>query len=236
MNTFLNEKRRWPLLAVLLGAACSLVAVLVVVWVVARPDSKPTAVGKPSPEPSAAISQAAGPFALIKGGRTVEGISVGFPHSTAGAVSAAAEYLTRVVSNLDENRARTIAGVIADRSFDGAAAYLAQGPTNVRRTLGVAPTGPVPSGVSVTFGPAAYQLRAATPDSMTVLILAYYTTSTSDAGVKSTVGVYPMDVRWDGQDWKVRKPDASKNADYVSLAAQPGSTQAKANGWLELSP
>lgn len=236
MNTFLNEKRRVPLAAALLSAVCALVVVLIAVWVATRSDSSPKAVSTPSPGPSASVSQPAGPLGLVKGERTVEGISVGYPHSTAGAVSGAAEYLTRVVSNLDENRARTIADVIADRSFDGAADYLAQGPANVRRALGIPPTGPVPSGVSVTFGPAAYQLRSTTPDSMTVLILAYYTTSTPDAGVKSTVGVYPMDLYWDGQDWKVRKPDVTKNADYVSLAAQPGSTQAAANGWLELLP
>ncbi|WP_147456986.1 hypothetical protein [Micromonospora pisi] len=153
-----------------------------------------------------------------------------------GAVVAGTEYLTQVLSNLDPQRGRQIASVIADPSFDDAEEYMAQGPVNLRRSLGLPTAGPVPSGASITFGPAAYQVRDASPDTVTVLILAYLTT-TSGGQVTSVLGAYPIELHWDGTDWKAPKPGAaSRDTDYTSLVAQPNTPDAAARGWQALTP
>lgn len=240
MNTFLDETSRKRRYLIVAAAAVGVVLVVaLVVWALTRsttgtPNASPS--GSPPPAASGAVQLPTGALKLIKGERTVEGISVGYPHTMPGAVSAAAEYLTQVLSNLDEQRARQIATVIADPSFADAQDYMGKGPANLRKTLGLPTTGPVPSGASLTFGPAAYQLRDATPDTVTVLILAYLTSTTPDGQIKSTVGAYPAELHWDGTDWKVLKPGAATAADYTGLVAQPGTAEAAAKGWQELTP
>jgi hypothetical protein len=237
-NAFLQKSglsRRAAAIVVVLFALTAVAAMAVVLGGVQRQPGNAQARTTSAGEPSAS-QLSVGPLKLIKGSRTVDGILVGYPHTTEGAVSAAVEYLSQVLSNLDPTRARAVARVIADSSFGDAASYFAQGPTNVRRSLGLPTTGPVPAGASVTLGPAAYQLRSSAVDSAIVILLAYYTSTTPDGRVNSTVGAYPVELHWDVDDWKVLKPSVSRNADYAALVAQPGSTEAAARGWLGLAP
>jgi hypothetical protein len=81
------------------------------------------------------------------------------------------------------------------------------------------------------LGPAEYQVRDASDDQVTVLLLARYTTSLPGAGTKSSNAVFPLRMHWAGGDWKVLKPDGTT---YTSLAATPGSDQASSVGWQEL--
>jgi hypothetical protein len=238
MSSFLHETSRWRRSTLIISVvAAVVVAAGLIAWTLSRSTgAAPQVSAMPSPIATSPVQVPAGPLRLIKGGRTVEGISVGYPHSMPGAAAAGAEYMTQVLSNLDPQRGRQIASTIADPSFDGAEDYLAQGPINLRRSLGLPTTGPVPSGASITFGPAAYQLRDASPDTVTVLILAYLTSTTSGGQVTSTVGAYPIELHWDGSDWKALKPGASKDADYTSLVAQPNTADAAAKGWQEFTP
>ncbi|MEV1013281.1 hypothetical protein AB0I89_22005 [Micromonospora sp. NPDC049801] len=240
MNDFIDpgpRRARWVVIAC--GALATLVAATgLIVWVLkphrgdattAMPGAlAPTATGSSTSVPS-------GPVQLGAGSQMVQGIAVGHPHSPAGAVTAGTEYLTQVLSNLDPDRARTIATVIADPSFADASDYLAEGAMNLRRTLGVSTIGPVPLGASLTFGPAAYQLRDATPDTTTVLVLGYLSTTAPGRQVASTIGVYPIRLHWAATDWKVLPPDPADATDYTSLAAPPGSVEAAARGWQEIT-
>jgi hypothetical protein len=125
---------------------------------------------------------------------------------------------------------------VNDGSAITVAIWRARGPQNLRRALGLPTAGPVPAGASLTFGPAAYQLREAATDTVTVLILAYLSSTAPGRQAASTVGVYPIQLHWDGGDWKVLRPGASTTADYASLVAQPHTAEAVARGWQGLTP
>jgi hypothetical protein len=170
------------------------------------------------------------PLRLVRGGKTVDGIQVEYPRSTAGAVSAAVEYWTQLGSTLDSGRARTIAKQIAVRSWTTAGDELAQGPANTRRHFGLPAQGQLPPGAAVSLGPVAYQLRDDGNERTTVLLLGYLI-STTPVGTKSTVGVFPAPLRWDDGDWRIEPSTGS--ADYRSLAKPPGSPEAAAAGWLD---
>src|SRR5579863_9278862 len=62
------------------------------------PAPIPIATDIPTPPRHAAPS---GPMQLLQGQDLVNGVYAGYPHSTRGAVSAAAEYLTQIGSTLD---------------------------------------------------------------------------------------------------------------------------------------
>ncbi|MEV6527120.1 hypothetical protein AB0M43_34840 [Longispora sp. NPDC051575] len=239
MNSFLDQSNRTRRNVIVAAVVLVLLVGAGLGWFLTRPGSTRDTVEPPTPtkQPSATpVQTPTGPMKRIKGERTVEGISVGYPHSTAGAVSAAAEYMAQIGSTLDPERAKTIARVVADPSFAGAVDYFAKGPVNTRTSLGLPAEGPLPAGASVVLGPAAYQLRNLAEDSAVVLLLGFHTASTPDGGVKPKVGVYPLEMHWDGSDWKILQPKIALQNDYSSLAAQPGTSEAAAKGWLELSP
>ena len=192
----------------------------------------------PTATPTGGSSSAAGvrpgaaePLRLVAGARSVDGVRVGYPRSTVGAVSAAIEYWTQLGSTLDPDRARRIGARVAVRSWKGAADELGRGPVNTRRQLGLPAKGAVPPGASISLGPVAYQVRDAKADSMTVLVLAYMITTTPTEGTVSRLGVFPAPLRWDDDDWRI---DVDEDGpDYRSLQAPPGSAQAKGAGWLD---
>ncbi|GHJ45920.1 hypothetical protein Cs7R123_32620 [Catellatospora sp. TT07R-123] len=234
-NSFLETgrtRRTGPILIIIAALAVIAIAVTTIVIVVANtsPDPKP----EPSVQPT--LSVPTGPLTLIKGSYTVDGVSVGYPHTVAGAVSAAAEYATQIGSTLDPDRARMIAGAIADPSFENARDYFAQGPVNSRQRLSLPLAGPIPANASLTLGPAAYQLRSPSEDAVVVLILGYLSMVGSDGKLISKIGVFPMEMHWANSDWKALKPGTTKATDFSSLATTPGSSEAAAKGWLELRP
>ncbi|WP_179277045.1 hypothetical protein [Actinoplanes regularis] len=167
----------------------------------------------------------------MAGSRTVGGVRVGYPHTQAGAVSAAIEYVTQATSNLDLQRAVTIGETITDGSY-GPSDVFAEGPMSIRKALGVATTGPVPAGASVVTSPAAYQVRDASRDSVTVLVLAYLTVRSQNSGIRSQVAVFPIQLVWSDGDWKDTKR-ADSAPDYAQLRTQPGTPEAAAAGWQE---
>ncbi|HLL66747.1 MAG TPA: hypothetical protein VK453_13565 [Micromonosporaceae bacterium] len=188
----------------------------------------PTGAASPAP----GVTEVAGePLRLVAGATTVDGVRVGYPRSTVGAVSAAIEFCTQLGSTLEPDRARRIGARVAVRSWKGAAEDLGQGPVNTRRRLGLPVNGAVPPGASISLGPVAYQVRDAKADSMTVLVLAYMITTTPTEGTVSRLGVFPAPLRWDDDDWRIYAVD--DGTDYRSLQAPPGSAQARAAGWLD---
>jgi hypothetical protein len=191
----------------------------------------PTSAGKAaSPAGSPPL---AGPVQVIQGRQQVNGVSLGYPHSTVGAVSAADEFLTAIGSTVDPDRAAAVMRMAADPSYTNGPQQAAEGTVNDRRSLGLSASGPVPQGSSIEIEPVEYQVRDVSPDRATVLLLSDFITTLPGRGTQTRVGVFPVPVHWAQDDWKVL-PQASAN--YENLSADPDSPQAAALGWQELDP
>ena len=175
-----------------------------------------------------------GPMRLVQGREFVNGVYVGYPHSTQGAVSAAAEYLTQIGSTLDPDRSAAVARLAAAPSYADAPQQVAQGTVIARRRAGLPGSGPVPSGVSVELTPVQYQLCDVTPGRATVLFLGDYTQTTASGTSQVSLGVWPVQMTWATADWKLL-PDQPGDS-YSSLRADPGSPAASAKGWQDLAP
>lgn len=197
----------------------------------APPETSTAASPAPSDTPPGDGATGAEPLRLVAGAKTVDGVRVGYPRSTVGAVSAAIEYWTQLGSTLDPDRARRIGGRVAARSWKDAADDLAQGPVNTRRHLGLPTNGALPPGASISLSPVAYQVRDAKATNMTVLVLAYLITTTPTDGTVSRLGVFPAPMRWDDDDWRLGADE--RHTDYHTLQTTPGSAKAAAAGWLE---
>jgi hypothetical protein len=244
-NEFLNPRR--PIGRYVIAAA-AVFALLVMVGFVAKTamssDHGTAHSGSPAVQPPASVPPASpatsgasatagsGPVQLVRGTTLTNGVYVGYPHSMAGAVSASVEFMTQLGSTLDPDRSAAVMRLVADPSYPTAPDEWAQGTSSARTSLGLSPVGLLPSEAAVMVGPVEYQLRDATADQATVLLLANYTTSLPGAGTKTSIAVFPLRMHWAGGDWKILKPDAT---DYSSLRATPGTDQATADGWLELT-
>jgi hypothetical protein len=185
---------------------------------------------KASPYPIA--TALSGPVHVVQGARLADGVYVGFPHSTAGAVSAADEYATAILSTLDPAQAAAVMRLVADPSFTQGPQQAAQGATATRQVMGIAASGPVPAGASFEMVPVECQVRDVRPDAVTVLLLSDFITRTPAQGTQDRVSVFPVALHWADGDWKVLPSPAT---DYSGLDAQPGSPQAAALGWLQLT-
>jgi hypothetical protein len=195
------------------------------------PDT--AAPGGPSTAATGKGAALTGPLHVIQGTQLVNGVYLGFPHSTAGAVSAADEFATQVVSTLDPDRAAAVMRLTADLSFPDAPQKAADGAVNDRKALGIPATGPVPQGASFVLNPVEYQVEGVTPDEVTVLLLSDFITTTPGQGTVTRIGVFPMTMHWAQADWKVL-PTAPR--DFTSVTAEPDSPQAASLGWQELQP
>ncbi len=246
VNPFLEHRRRRVFPLVLFGVLVLLAAVAVGIGIESQlgPHGPKTyAPPKPIPISGTSNSASAEPSApttakqtddlrIVQGKRLVNGVRLGYPHSVAGAVSAATEYMRQIGSTLDSDRAAAVGRLVADPSWSRAPEQLAKGPVSTRKALGLPKTGQVPTGASVVLSPVDYQVPSAHKDSVSVLLLATYTSSSPGQGTQTRLGVYPLRMHWSARDWHVLSPGKAK--DYSSLAVTPGSPEATANGWLEL--
>lgn len=236
-NEFLagsNRSRRY----IIVGAvAATLMAGVIAGWAMrSEPNPEQHDAVSATTSPSASVSpQASGPLRLVPGERLVDGIRTGFPHSTAGAVSAAVEMWSQKGSTLDPVHAANVGRQMADSSWGDAEQRFAAGTRDARQQLGLTAEGPVPAGASMVLGPVAYQLREVSADRVTVFLLGYLTTSTPGGQLETKHSVFPTVLRWDGGDWKVSDP-GNQSAILTGLVAKPGSPEAKALGWQEFLP
>jgi hypothetical protein len=196
----------------------------------AQPAVTPSHAPKPATSPSPSLD---GPLAVIQGRWLVNGVYLGFPHSTAGAVSAADDVVSEVFSTLDPDRAAAVMRLTADPSYANAPQQAAQGAASDRQALGIAATGPVPAGYSLLVQPVEYQTRDVTAHDATVLLLCDFTSTQPGTGTQTQVAVFPVRMRWAQADWKVASFGTSTDA---SLAAEPFSPQAASLGWQQLLP
>ena len=247
-NPFLAPKRRriFPRLLAAVVALLAAVAVGVAVESQLGPRAPktyapPAAIPLPGATASATPTESASPstspvlsgaLQLVEGTELVNGVRLGYPHSTVGAVSAGVEYMRQIGSTLDPDRAAAVGRLVADSSWSDAPQQLAQGPTATRKELGLPATGQLPTNASVVLSPVEYQVRSATADDTKVLLLATYTTSSPGQGISTRMGVYPLDMHWSAGDWHILAP--TDTTDYSNLTAQPESPDASAKGWQEL--
>jgi len=175
----------------------------------------------------------AGPVQLVQGRELINGVYLGFPHSIAGAVSAAAGFLTAIGSTLDPDRAAAVMRMAADPAYPDGPQQAAEGVVNDRKDLGLPASGPLPQGASLQIQPAEYQVRGVTADLVTVLLLCDFTTTVRGDGTQTSIGVFPVRLHWYAGDWKILAPGT---ASYAGLVAEPASPQAAALGWQELEP
>lgn len=200
---------------------------------VAGPVSSATAAASASTTASASANAAGiGPITVLTGRELVNGLYLGYPHTLQGAVSAADQFMTQYLSTLDPDRGAAIARLAADSNFANAPATLAASIQTERQGLGIAATGQVPANYALATTPVEYQLRDASPDTATVLLLADVTSSTPASGTATNIAVLTVAVHWDGADWKLLTPPDGDP--YLHLAAQPDSAQAAQNGWADL--
>jgi hypothetical protein len=150
----------------------------------ARPAARPGTQQQPAASSSPPL---AGPLAVIQGREFVNGVYLGFPHSTAGAVSAAADVVSEVFSTLDPDRAAAVMRLTAAPSYAGAPQQAASGAASDRQTLGIPATGPVPAGYSLLVQPVEYQARDVTADDATVLLLCDFTSTQPGTAQPDTI-------------------------------------------------
>lgn len=191
--------------------------------------SSPTPPATPTGKPALA-----GPVQVVQGKQQINGIALGFPHSTVGAVSAAYADAAEVLSTLDPDRAAAVMRMVADPSWPDAPQQAAAGAAGDRKRLGLPVGGPVPDGASMQIVPAEYQVRGVTPDQVLVMLLCDASITTPGQGTTTEVGVFPFRMHWYAGDWKVQSVNATQ--DDLRLAVEPGSPQAAADGWQQLEP
>ncbi len=82
--------------------------------------------------------------------------------------------------------------------------------------------------------PVEYQLENTAADQVTVLFLTDLDVTLPGQGTQAKVSLFPLRMHWAGGDWKILPPLPA--GDFASLLTQPGTSQAAAAGWKELSP
>lgn len=194
------------------------------------PPTTRTATTRPTGTPAGSPSLT-GPLQVVQGRQLVNGVYLGYPDSTVGAVSAADEFLTAIDSTLDPDRAAAVMRLAADPSYGNGPQQAAAGVISDRKKLGLPADGPVPQGASVETEPVEYQVRDVTTDRVTVLLLCDFVTTLPDQGTQTKTGVFPVSLHWAEDDWKVL-PQTSK--DYENLSADPDSPRAAGLGWQQL--
>jgi hypothetical protein len=202
-------------------------------WAVTATPSPSPGNTSPGNTTSANNSQAAltGPLQVVQGRQFINGVYLGFPHSTVGAVSAADEFLTLIASTLDPDRAAAVMRMVADPGYVSGPQQAAEGAANDRRDLGFPASGPLPENLSLQTEPVEYQVRDVTADRVTVLLLCDFIATVPGQGTQTRIGVFPLPMHWTSGDWKILPPVTT---DYSSLSAEPDSPQAAASGWKPL--
>jgi hypothetical protein len=134
--------RRWLRWLLICGAAATAIIVIGLVIETASspglkgPSSSTGAVprggasshpAKPTPARQAAVPGSLnGPVTVVRGRQVINGVELGFPHSTVGAISAAADVLSETFA-LDPGHAAGVMRLTADSSYPTAPQDAAQG-------------------------------------------------------------------------------------------------------------
>src|SRR4051812_44257779 len=139
MRNLIGAKRLFPG-AIAIGVVLVAAAVAVPLLVIDHGHGGHSAIPSPNPPP---VTVPSGALSLIPGARVADGIKVGFPHTTVGAVSAASEYLDAAASTLDPDYAASVMRVAGDPSNTSLPANLAASIGKLRSSLQLRSDGPL---------------------------------------------------------------------------------------------
>jgi hypothetical protein len=173
----------------------------------------------------------AGPLVLPQPTGLEKAVPVGFPHTTEGAISAAARYAQAAVG-LDVDRARTLGDVVGAPAYLDASHDFTRGARSARDTLGLAPGEPV-AGAYLTFTPQAYRVTDATPDRVRLAILGRVDAAgpaTHGQGRTSTVAT-SYTLVWADGDWRI----AGDGDALPAGVPMPRTPTAYQQGWRDLA-
>ncbi len=172
-----------------------------------------------------------GPLILPMPDTVVDGVPVGYPHTTEGAISAAVRY-TQAAITLDVAQARRVGDLAAASSYLDAGAEFALAVESSREGLGLAPRGPT-DGAYLTYQARAYLVRDATPPRVEVWVLGIVDGAGPVTSGLSRTGpaVAQHLMVWLDGDWRLT--DTGDTPDVEAPA--PGSAAAYAEGWRDLA-
>jgi len=192
--------------------------------------------GRPSPAPSTSpIPVPSGGVTVVQGARLADGVETGYPHTTIGAISAAAEYLDAAASTLDPDYAASVMRVVGDPGSSALPTNLAESTVRLRADLQLPTSGPLNPPITFQTTAQMYQLRNAAVDSALVLLLTESTFVNAHGGTAQTTGVFPVRMVWARGDWKLHAIGADAQ-DYSGLVAAPDTQKAANEGWKALIP
>lgn len=245
--TAAEQRRRHAMRRMLIAVGAMLAAaagVAITLLVVGAGEPHPPAGSEPaSPphEPPRAHADAgtwqlrpvsAGPLILPRPTGQQQGIPTGFPHTTEGAISAAAHY-NEIIIGLDSQVAARVGEVAAAPSYLDAPRDMIQGVAVARRSLGLG-TDPQAPGAYLQFRSEAYRVLDATPNRVVVAVLGHVDAAGPATGGqgRTAVSAAAYAMVWVEGDWRI-----AADADTRSLRPlpQPHSPQAYEKGWRDLA-
>jgi len=232
MRNFTGTRRVLPtILAVTALLVIGVVAISLLATRRGHSEASPT---RPSPTPSTSpVPIPSGAITLVQGARLADGVEIGYPHTTVGAVSAAAEYLDAVASTLDPDYAASVMRIAGDPANTSLPTNLATSTVKLRAALQLPTSGPLEPPTTFQTTAQMYQLRGVSADEVLVLLLTDSTFINARGGTAQTTGVFPIQMRWTDGDWKLRAVGHT-GQDYSGLAATPDTRAAASQGWLPL--
>lgn len=233
MRNLIGARRILP--AVLAVAALLITGFVTVALLMAQHNRSSAHQATPSPAPSTSpVPAPSGEVTLVQGNQPADGIEVGYPHTTVGAISAASEYLDAVGSTLDPDYAASIMRTAGDPASASLPANLAESTAKLRAALRLPTAGPLNPPIAFQTTAQMYQLRDETTDSALVLLLAQGTFTNARGSTAQTTGVFPIHMRWVGDDWKLAGIGGA-GQDYSKLNATPDTSAAASHGWSALT-
>jgi hypothetical protein len=229
VRNFTGTKRILPA-TVALGVL--LIATLITVALVTTHHGHRTNPTGTRPDPA---TDPTGAITLVQGSRAADGVELGYPHTTIGAISAAADYLDAVASTLDPDYAATLMRTAGDPANSTLPNDLAHSTVLLRGDLQLPTSGPLPAPVVFQTTAQMYQLRNISTNCVLVLLLTTNTFINARGGSAQTMGVYPVQMHWTSGDWRLSGIGGTAQ-NYSGLAATPDTAAAVAHGWLALVP
>ncbi|MGW7446945.1 hypothetical protein [Kitasatospora sp. NPDC054795] len=216
-----------------LAAAAAAGAVAVLIW---QADPEPRAgTAAPASASAAAAPPSASPSTVVQAvplpapARVEKGIPIGYPHTMAGAVSAAAHYTeARDLLSPDAvpGQMRVMAGQDDENFFKLTSLAIADA-RDWRRLLGLPAAGGSTGSDFIALQVRAYQATAVSADAVDVWLLTTQTPTVG--GVQHGTGVFAIaaPVVWDEGDWHLTE----KKITQSPVVEDPGTAQADAAGW-----
>lgn len=194
----------------------------------------------------AAPSGAVGPMTPAKGHKVhlvkpagqKDGSSIGFPHSTFGAISAAVYHMEEYAF-LDDIQARRQLEVTTANDSPDSIDQAVSDVRKLRETVGLPPSGGTPAGLNISTDVDAVRITSITTDGNVVEVWMHYSryatlpnSQVDDNPLKDQTS--DVILEWQDGDWKITtKPEYEKKRTFP-VAYDPNSSIAWQDGWWQV--